>query len=127
MLNRAVSIALALLLAIAGALGATPRAGAASPTAHGTQATCCGGECQCGDSCRCAVDDEPAGPADDSPALPERSRGERAPLVAVPLAGFAAVTLSEPIDLGARPAASGDLPAPPSCRLRLALVSRWTT
>ena len=32
-----------------------------------------------------------------------------------------------PIDLGAHTAAPSDLPAPPSCRLRLALVSRWTT
>lgn len=124
MLDRAVSIALALLLAVAGALGATQRTGA---TPRETHASCCGGNCQCGDACQCAVGDAPASPDDGTPALPERSRGERAPLVAATLAAVAAVTLSETVHLGAMTVASSDLPAPPSCRLRLALVSRWTT
>jgi len=126
MLNRAVSITIACLLAIAGALGATPRL-SASHAAADAAPTCCGGNCQCGDACQCAADKAPTSPDDELPALPERSRGERAPLVGVPVAAIAAVTLSEPIDLGARPCASSELAAPPSCRLRLALVSRWTT
>jgi hypothetical protein len=132
MLNRAASITIACLLAIAGALGATPRLGAtlrfgAVHAAAEAAPTCCGGHCQCGDACQCAADKGPTSPEDESPALPERSRGERAPLVGVPVASIAAVTLSEPIDLGALPCASSELAAPPSCRLRLALVSRWTT
>jgi hypothetical protein len=126
MLNRAVSITIACLLAIAGALGATPRLGTAHAAAEAAP-TCCGGNCQCGDACQCAADKGPTSPDDELPALPERSRGERAPLVGVPVAAIAAVTLSEPIDLGARPCVSSELAAPPSCRLRLALVSRWTT
>ena len=126
MLNRAVSITIACLLAIAGALGATPRFGAVHAAAEAAP-TCCGGHCQCGDACQCAADKGPTSPDDESPALPERSRGERAPLVGVPVAAIAAVTLAEPIDLGALPCASSELAAPPSCRLRLALVSRWTT
>lgn len=123
--NRGVSIVVALFVALAVAIGAAPRFGAASAAGSDCRATCCGGDCRCGDACDCAVDREPAAP-DDAPALPEGSRGERAPLVAVPTVPVEAVTRSEPIDLGARCAASGGLAAPPSCRLRLALVSRWT-
>lgn len=127
MLQRAASIVLALLIALAGATGATPHTGAEPVGPCAAKTSCCGGECQCGDACRCALDEDPASPAEESPALPERSRGERAPLVALHLAAITAVSIAEPIDLGTHTAAPSDLPAPPSCRLRLALVSRWTT
>jgi hypothetical protein len=124
--NRAVSIVLALFVALAGAGGAGARAGAVLPVATDCRTACCGGDCRCGDDCRCAVDDEPAAPA-DAPTPFERSRGERAPLFAAPAASVAAISLLQTFDLGARPVPSGARAAPPSCRLRLALVSRWNT
>ena len=126
MQSRWVSIILATLAAIAGAIGASPRS-AATPVAAECRTACCGGACQCGDACACAVDEAPAAPDDGSPALPERSRGERAPLVAVTAPATEPVSTAEAVDLGTRSALSTAIAAPPSCRLRLALVSRWTT
>jgi hypothetical protein len=127
-MRRATAISLTVLLAIATALGASLRAVAAQAAAsHHAAATCCGGDCRCGDDCACAVEKAPPAPGDERPALPERSRCERLPTVAVPARAIAVVSLSAPIDLGALLRASRDLPAPPGCRLRLALVSRWTT
>lgn len=126
MLSRGVSIVLAMLVAIAGAIGVAPRM-ASMPAADECRTACCGGACQCGDACECAVDEAPAAPDDGSPALPDRSRGERAPIVAVTAAAPALVSLADAIDLGARPAPSTEVAAAPSCRLRLALMSRWTT
>lgn len=126
MLNRWASIAVAMLVALSGAIGVAPRS-AATPVAAECRTACCGGACLCGDACECAVDEAPAAPDDGSPALPERSRGERAPIVAVMAAAAAPVSTADAIDLGARPARSTAVAAPPSCRLRLALVSRWTT
>jgi hypothetical protein len=126
-MRRATAISLTVLLAIATALGASLRAFAGPAAAHHATATCCGGDCRCGDDCACAVEEAPTSPNDEQPALPERSRCERLPIVAAPTAAIEAISCSEPIDLGARPRASSEFPAPPSCRLRLALVSRWTT
>jgi len=127
MLNRGVSIVFALFVALAATIGAAPRVGAASAAGSDCRATCCGGDCRCGDACECAVDSEPAAPG-DAPTPADRSRGERAPLVAVAAAAEpSAISVAEPVDLGVRPALSGAVAAPPSCRLRLALVSRWTT
>ena len=127
-MRRATAISLTFLLAIATALGASLRAVAAQTAAsHHAAATCCGGDCRCGDDCACTVEEAPPAPGDERPALPERSRCERLPTIAVPAGAIAVVSLSAPIDLGAPVRASCDLPAPPGCRLRLALVSRWTT
>jgi hypothetical protein len=127
-MHRVTAISLTILLAIATALGVSLRAvaGPVASTGHAA-ATCCGGDCRCGDDCACAVEEAPTAPGDEQPALPERTRGERLPTVAAPAAAITAVTLSEPMDLGAPARASSRFPAPPSCRLRLALVSRWTT
>jgi hypothetical protein len=127
-MRRATAISLTVLLAIATALGASLRAVAVQTTAsHHAAATCCGGDCRCGDDCACAVEEAPPAPGDEQPALPERSRCERLPTVAVPTGAIAVVSLSAPIDLGAPVRTSSDVSAPPTCRLRLALVARWTT
>lgn len=131
-MHRATAAILAFLLALAGTLGLSPGTasaqsagrGAAAEAAH---AECCGGDCRCGAGCRCAADDEPASRGDDLPALPERTRGERAHLVALPLAAISAVALGDAVDLRARTPCSTEHPAPPSCRERLARIARWTT
>lgn len=126
-MSRAATILLAVLLALAGVFGHATR-GPAAPGSFEASATapCCGGECQCGDDCACAVEDAPDGPRDDRPAPPERSRGERT-LVAAPAAGCVPVTLTNPVDLGVFTRADSSPAAAPSCRLRLAIESRWTT
>jgi hypothetical protein len=127
-MSRAATIALAFLLALAGAFVHAPRETTAPGAGEAcASAPCCGGECQCGDDCACMVDEAPDAPRDDAPALPERSRGERALAAAAPAAGCAPVTLSNPVDLGAFTRADSTPAAPPSCRLRLAIESRWTT
>jgi hypothetical protein len=77
-MSRAATIALAFLLALAGAFVHAPRETTAPGAGEAcASAPCCGGECQCGDDCACMVDEAPDAPRDDAPALPERSRGER--------------------------------------------------
>lgn len=127
-MSRAATIALAFLLALAGAFVHAPRETTASGAAQAcATAPCCGGACRCGDDCACAVDEAPDAPRDDAPALPERSRGERTLVLAAPTAGSAPVALTNPVDLGAFTRADTTPAAPPSCRLRLAVESRWTT
>lgn len=127
-MNRVASIAIAVLLALASVLGVAPDASAARAHDAPAARNCCGDNCRCGERCPCSVDDAPATPDGDTrPALPERSRGERAAFVALLVACADAVTVLEPVDLGAPSRAATELPAPPSGRERLALVSRWTT
>jgi hypothetical protein len=123
-MSRIATVVLACLLPLAGAIGIASR-GAAE--ACGPATACCGGDCRCGDDCTCAVDEAPTSPADEAPGLPERLRGERLQLLAVPFGATVAVARGDAIDLGIPCAASSELAAAPSCRLRLALVSRWTT
>lgn len=127
-MSRAATIALAFLLALAGAFVQSPLETTAPGAAEAcATATCCGGACRCGDDCACAADEAPDAPRDDAPALPERSRGERTLVAAAPAAGCAPVALTNPVDLGAFTRADSTPASPPSCRLRLAIESRWTT
>ena len=125
---RAATIALAFLLGLAGAFGHPVRE-AAGCGAKGQKvaASCCGEMCRCGDDCACAVDETPDAPHGEQPALPERSRGERTLVASWHAPGTTLVTLASPVDLGAFTRAETSPAAAPSCRLRLALVSRWTT
>ncbi|MBI1302590.1 MAG: hypothetical protein GC172_02215 [Phycisphaera sp.] len=127
-MSRAATIALAFLIAFAGVLAPSVRAGAACDPSRATaDAPCCGDDCRCGDDCACAVDEAPETPRDEIPAPPERSRGERTLVADAPSSGGAFVTLASPVDLGVFTRADSSPAAPPACRLRLALVSRWTT
>jgi hypothetical protein len=127
-MSRAATVALAFLIALAGAFVHAPRETTAPGAGEACAAApCCGGACQCGDDCACMVDEAPDAPRDNAPALPERSRGERTLGATVPSTGVAFVTLASPVDLGVFTRADSTLAAPPACRLRLALVSRWTT
>jgi hypothetical protein len=127
-MSRAATIALAFLIALAGVLAPSARAGTAcDPSRAKAAVPCCGDDCRCGDDCACAVDEAPDAPHDETPAQPERSRGDRTLVATAPSAGGAFVTLASPVDLGVCTRADSSPAAPPACRLRLALVSRWTT
>jgi len=127
-MSRAATIALAFLLALAGVFAPSVReSSACDPSRAKAAASCCGDDCRCGDDCACAVDKAPDTPRDETPAPPERSRGERTLVAGAPCAGGAFVTLASPVDLGVFTRADSTPAAPPACRLRLALVSRWTT
>jgi len=103
-----------------------PLAHAAAATRPSVQPACCGGECDCGDTCPCAGDGSRSVPRQDAPAAPSSSRDVRPLFLHLPLAS--ATVLLEPLDpTGVSTVLCAPTTACDSGRALLARVSRWTT
>lgn len=128
---RAATVMFAMLLALAGLFAPSARqvgaCGAGVGARGGLEISCCGDDCRCGDDCACAARSAPADSHEEGSAPSERSRGERLVIVAAPIPSPTLVARATPVDLGRPPRADSGPAAVPCCRLRLALISRWTT
>jgi hypothetical protein len=131
LMSRAVSIALAFLLALAGLISQQSSSGApcGMPVSGAGDSThsCCGELCLCGDGCMCAVKNAPSDLPGDIPAPQERPRCERMVLVAAPRASGSPCFLTTPAEFAVPTTACAILDAAPTGRQRLARVSRWNT